>query len=401
MTIEKVVKKCRLCYSQHLSKILDLGKQPPANRLHNNKVIQKKFNLKLLMCKKCKTLQLSNSLDPKFLFKKYLWVTGTSEAAQNHANKFYKLASRYLSKKSNILEIASNDGTFLHPFKNKNYNVIGVDPAKNIAEIANSNNINTLPKFFSYNLSKEIKRKYKNFSFIFARNVIPHVKNIHSIVKGISNLSDKNTKVAIEFHYSKYILDELQYDSIYHEHIFYFSIKTISELFSKYSLNPVDVFLSPISGGSLILIFSMSSNIKSKNLIKLEKEEEKMKLNTLDTWLIFAKDSKNHSIVFRDKVIHEFNKNKKKLFGYGASARSSTLLNFCKLNNKYFQFIIDQNPLKRNLYTPGSNIKIINLNDAKSDLIKRNMVLLAWNFKSEILKLMKNLKFKKKNNNSN
>ena len=394
--IEKVIKKCRICYSSHISLVLDLGTQPPANRLHNNKNFQKKFNLKLLICDKCRTLQISNSLDPKFLFKKYLWVTGTSKAAQIHANKFFKLTSKYLKKNSTILEIASNDGTFLYPFQKKNYKVLGVDPAKNIADIANSNNIKTLPDFFSYRLSNNIKKKYKNISLIFARNVIPHVKNIHSVVKGISNLSNKNTTVAIEFHYSKYILDELQYDSIYHEHIFYFSIKTLSQLFKKYNLKPIDVYLSPISGGSLILIFSKFKNKKSKALIKLEKQEEKTKMNTKMKWLKFSKDSINHSINFKNKIMKTYVKNRKRLFGYGASARSSTLLNFCNLNKKYFKFIIDQNPLKRNLYTPGSNIKIINLEDAKNELRKRNMVLLAWNFKKEILSLMKSIKYKKK-----
>jgi hypothetical protein len=388
------IKKCRICNSKKLRDLLNLGEQPPANSLHKEGQDVKKFPLKLIICLECKTVQLSLSLSPKFLFNNYFWVTATSSTAKEHAKTFFKLTYPYLEKKSQVIEIASNDGTFLKPFIKKNYKVLGIDPAKNIASYANANGIKTLPNFFSFQLSNEIKKKYKNVGLIFARNVIPHVKNIHSIVKGVSNLSNTSTICAIEFHYSKHIIKELQYDSIYHEHLFYFSIETISGLFAKYNLHPFDVFASPISGGSLVLLFSKDKKEKSKNLKDLQKLEKKEKINSYEIWKNFSSKSQKHANNFKKKIIKDFKANGK-LFGYGASARSSTLLNFCKLSNKYIDFIIDKNRLKQNFLTPGTNIPITSIKKNSNKIKKMNMILLAWNFKKEILKEMK------KNNYSN
>lgn len=389
------IKKCRLCNSKSLVKIIDLKDQPPANSLHKKNEKIRKFPLILLFCKKCSTSQLSISLDPKYLFKKYFWVTSTSSAAKKHSSFFYKKISKYLKKKSNIIEIASNDGTFLEPFIKNGHSVLGIDPATNIAKVANSRGIKTIAEFFNYNLSNRLKKKYKDNSVIFARNVIPHVKNIDSVVSGIANLANKKTKVAIEFHYSKNILLDLQYDSIYHEHIFYFTIKTISILFKKYGLNPFDVFKSPISGGALVLLFSKEKIKKSTSLKKMEFDEKRLKINLLEKWKTFGKQSLLHADKFKHDIIKNLSNNNK-IFGYGASARSSTLLNFCDLDNEKIDFIIDQNPLKHNLYTPGTNIPIYSFKKAKNKIKNMKMVLLAWNFKKEVINYMKSNKFKNK-----
>lgn len=393
--MNKTITCCRLCNSRSLVKIIDLKNQPPANSFHKKNENIKKFPLIVLFCKKCKTAQLSISIDPKYLFKKYFWVTSTSSTAKKHSLYFFKKLSKYLNKKSHIIEIASNDGTFLKPFIRKGHSVLGIDPATNIAKIANSEGINTIPDFFNYDLSKKIKKKFKNNRIIFARNVIPHVSNINSVVKGISNLSEKKTIVAIEFHYSKDILTDLQYDSVYHEHIFYFTVKTISNLFKKYGLNAFDVFKSPISGGSLVLLFSKNKIKKTKLLQKLEFDEKKLNINLLQKWKKFGKNSVNHAIKFKKEVIKNLSKNNK-IFGYGASARSSTLLNFCNLNSSKIEFIIDQNSLKHNLYTPGTNIPIYSFKKAQKNIRDKTMVLLAWNFKNEIINYMKSKKFKNK-----
>ena len=389
------INNCRLCNSKSLVKIIDLKNQPPANSLHKKNEKIKKFPLILLFCKKCSTAQLSISLDPKYLFKKYFWVTATSSTAKKHSLFFFKKMTKYLKEKSNIIEVASNDGTFLEPFIKNGHSVLGVDPATNIAKIANSRGIKTIAEFFDYNLSNKLKKKNKDNKIIFARNVIPHVKNIDSVVSGIANLANKDTIVAIEFHYSKNILLDLQYDSIYHEHIFYFTIKTISALFKKYDLHSFDVFKSPISGGALVLLFSKNNIKKSILLKKMEFNEKKLKINLLEKWQEFGRKSIIHANNFENDVIKNLTNNNK-IFGYGASARSSTLLNFCDLNNSKINFIIDQNPLKHNLYTPGTNIPIYSFKKAKNKIKGMKMVLLAWNFKNEIINYMKSKKFKNK-----
>ena len=389
------IKKCRLCNSKELVLILNLKDQPPANSIHSNIKKPKKFPLKILFCKNCSTAQLSMSLSPNNLFSKYFWVTGTSSTAKKHSFLFYRKLSKFLGKNGRIFEIASNDGTFLRPFIKNKHTVIGIDPARNIAKLANLQGIKTINDFFSIKSSKKIKKKFGTFDLIFARNVIPHVKNIKSVIKGISNISDNKSIIAVEFHYSKDILKDLQYDSIYHEHIFYFSIKTLTNLFSRYGLYSFDVFSSPISGGSLVLLFSKKEKNKSLKLNKYEEEENILKINSLEMWKKFGIKSVKHKKEFRDSVIKLY-RQKGNLFGYGASARSSTLLNYCNLSSKYIEFIIDKNSLKHNFYTPGTNIPILPLKGNLSKIKKKNMILLAWNFKHEIIQIMKKIKYQNK-----
>ena len=229
----KSILNCRICNFK-LTKVLDLGKQPPANSLRSNKnKLIKPIKLELCRCNNCRTLQLSESVSKKYLFKNYVWVTGTAKTTQVFSKKFCELALKRLKTKSRyILEIASNDGTFLKPFKDKKFKIIGIDPAKNISKIANKNKIKTINEFFNEKSSKKIFKNYGYANLIFARNVIPHVSELNSVVKGISNLSSNKTTVAIEFHYAGEILKDSQYDSIYHEHIYYYSLITLVRLYS-------------------------------------------------------------------------------------------------------------------------------------------------------------------------
>ena len=251
---------CNIC-KKDLIKVLNLTNQPPANSFHNKKKFLPRFPLIIGFCKSCKLVQLTDYPDKSFLFKKYFWVTGTSEVARNYSKKFYNKTSKNLKNRSNVLEIASNDGTFLKEFKVNGHKVLGVDPAKNIARSANLKGIKTLPEFFNFELSKKIKKKFSP-DLIFARNVIPHVSQLISIIKGISNLSNDETSIVIEFHYAAEILKDLQYDSIYHEHIYYFTIKSISKIFETFNLFAYDVFESPISAGSLVISFSKKKKKK-------------------------------------------------------------------------------------------------------------------------------------------
>ena len=393
----KKVVSCVFCNSSKLEAVLDLGKQPPANSLRkdlNEKLIFKE--LKLLFCKCCNLVQLSEIIDPSYLFKDYVWVTGTADSTIKYSKNFFEriLKKTKIKEKSLVVEIASNDGTFLKHFKKNNFEVLGIDPAVNIASIANNSGIKTLPKFFNEKLALDLA-KSKKADLIIARNVIPHVKDIHPIIKGISLLMNDDGIGVIEFHYIKEILEELHYDSIYHEHLYYFSIKTIQQFLNKYGLYVFDVMKSPISGGSLVLFFSKSKLKKSAKLENLISYETKNKLNDLETWKSFAIRSIDHSSKLR-KVIDNI-KNSKKVYGYGASARSSTLLNFCKIDNSSISVIFDQNPLKHGMFTPGTDIEIRNPTPNEINILDNpTIVILAWNFKNEIITNLKNMGFKGK-----
>ena len=379
----KIIKKCRLCGHDKLKKIINLGDQPPANSLQKRKISHKKVPLIILRCSKCFVLQLNATVSPKYLFSKYLWVTGTSRAIKDFRKIFVKQVIKR-NKKKNLLEIASNDGFFLSQFKKNNFKILGVDPAKNIARKANNQGIRTLPVFFNKLTAKKIKKFFRP-NIIICRNVIPHVENLNSILSGINYLLDKDGKAYIEFHYAEELSKNLNYDSIYHEHIFYFTYMSLKNALIRNELYPIDYFKSPISGGSIVLEISKNKIIKESLKIKnLEKYEKKIKINKLEYWLNFSKKCLEH----KKKLNFILSKMKGKIYAFGASARSSTLLNFCEISNKTIANIFDNNPLKQNLYTAGTNIKIIKPN---VDLIKKinNMIILAWNFEKEIIHFLK------------
>lgn len=386
MKIFETIDNCRICHSTDIVTFMDLGDQPPANSLRaelNEELPE--VPLQLVHCAKCSAVQLSATVDPKFLFSHYVWVTGTSKTAHEYSKYFSSNVLKRSSKNETpfVVEIASNDGTFLKDFAEKGCKVLGVDPAKNIAEIASKAGVPTLADFFNMATADVIKEQYGNADIVFARNVIPHVKEIHSIINGIAELLKEDGLGVIEFHYSQIILDELHYDSIYHEHLFFYSLKSIMYLLKEYGLKPFDLTKSPISGGSLVIYFSKDQREKSVELKEALILEENNKTNELKTWQDFATVCAVHAKDLKDKV--KKHKEKGVIIGYGASARSSTMLNYAGLNCEVIDYIIDKNPLKHGRYTPGTNIPIISFEEGKELFDKcASILLLAWNFEKEI-----------------
>ncbi len=387
----KIINKCRICSNKKLKSIIDLGKQAPANSLQKKISKQKEVPLNVMRCSKCTTLQLNATISPKYLFSKYLWVTGTSNGVRNYRDFFIKQIKKRNQLGSKVLEIASNDGFFLKELKKNKFNVLGIDPAKNIAKKANKIGVKTLPIFFNKKNALEIKKKYFAPDIVICRNVIPHVENINNVISGISKILNKNGKAYIEFHYAENLSKNLHYDYIYHEHIFYFTYHSINKLLNKHNLYPTDYFNSPISGGSIVLEISKKKLSISKKLKKIIIKEKKNKLNSLKYWKNFNEKCLSH----KNNLFKTISKLKESIAGYGASARSSTLINFCKIDNEKIKVIFDKNPLKHNLYTAGSNIKIIK--PSKKDIKKfSNILILAWNFDREIVSYIKKTDFRGK-----
>lgn len=388
------IKECRLCNSEKLSDVLDLGAQPPANSLREDRnEVLPTAPLKLVQCEQCSCVQLTATVDPEYLFNQYVWVTATSKTARDYS-EFYatEVLKRTQSKNPFVVEVASNDGTFLSKFQSKGCSVLGVDPAKNIAQKATQDGIPTLAEFFNEKISQKILAEHQRPNVVMARNVIPHVKEIHSIAKGMSDLVDKDGLVVVEFHYADAIIKELHYDSIYHEHLFYFSLKSLTHLFEKYGLYSFDAFSSPISGGSIALFFSKERKSHQPFLKELVMTEEKSGLNHIDTWKKFGAEATQHAKDLK-KIVSDYAK-QKRLVAYGASARSSTMLNFAQISDQEIEYVIDKSPLKHNLYTPGTNIKIISYEEGINKLEGRTLLLLAWNFEQEIIKDLRSSGFK-------
>lgn len=383
---------CRICKSSGKI-VIDLNKQPLANQiLKSKKNKQRKYPLKVFRCNKCSTLQLTNNINPKLMFSNYVWVTGTSKSTIDYLKKFTKNLKKKFDQNSKVLEIASNDGSFLKILKSEFKHVYGVEPAQNLSKIANRLKCKTFNYFFNEQTAKIIKNKIKSkVDVIIARNVIPHINNLDTVFKGVDYVLNKNGKFIIEFHYSKSIFDKMQFDYIYHEHTYYFSIKTISSLAKKYGFHLNDIKKSKISGDSLIVTFSKIKGLskEAKNLIKIENQS---KINTLKCVENYNAKLIEYSKKFKS-IIRKYNN--QNIVGFGSSARSNTLINYLSINDDEIKFIFDNNPLKHNKFAPGSKIKIIKPTRNKIDEVDL-VIVFAWNFYKEIKKNLNLLKYKGK-----
>ena len=384
--ISKSIACCRLCGSSNLDLILDLGTQPPANSLRTNcKQVLEAIPLVICRCQKCTTVQLTETVAPEHLFRDYVWVTGTSQTARSYSQTFYEYVEHRCEQTPLfVIEVASNDGTFLQRFREHGHRVLGIDPAQNLARLAETVGIPTMPEFFGLEIGKRVTQLHGHADVVIARNVLPHVPDPNDVVAGIAHCLKSEGIGAIEFHWVDKILSELHYDSIYHEHFFYHSLRSIDQLLKRHQLVLFDVTESPISGGSLVAYFSKTFHQASPKLIEKLTLEEKRGLASLDTWSEFATRSLKHRIQLKKMIAAEINAGKK-LIGYGASARSSTLLNFCGIDHRHLVCIADQNPLKHGRYTPGTDVLIVSPERALAEH-PDTIVLLAWNFKDEILK---------------
>lgn len=389
------IKKCRLCLSKELKSVLKIGKTPLANSYSKNKNIKKtKYPLEINLCKTCGHLQLGHSIKPEKMFINYLYRTNTSQKNYLHFKDYAQKVEKLFKNKSkiNILDIASNDGTFLSFFNKKNLR-LGIDPAKNLKRIAERKGIKQIDNFFTYKKSLEIKKKYGTFQIITANHVCAHVENLQDFFRGVKNLLHQDGYFIFEVSYRGEVLKKNTFDTIYHEHLDYHALKPIKLFAESFKLKIFDFEITKAQGGSLRVY--LSSN-KIKNISKInkfiQKEKKNMKLYSLITFNKFKKKIINAKYKL-NKLINDAKKNNFKIAGYGAAAKTTTLLEFFKIRDDAIEFIVDDNKLKQNLYMPGKKIKIVNLKILKKARIDI-LIIFAWNYSDYIIKKIKN-----KNNN--
>lgn len=384
--VSKPIAACRVCGSKKIDALLDLGAQPPANSLRKTATDPlPAVPLQLCRCAECGTVQLTETVDPTFLFRNYVWVTGTSRTAQEYSAEFCARLRRRVAKPGPlfVVEVASNDGTFLRRFQEQGDRVLGIDPAANIAVEAKAAGIPTWAEFFDERIADRVVREHGAADAAFARNVLPHVPDPMGILRGMAACVGHHGIVAVEFHQADAILDELHYDSIYHEHLFFHSLATMEQLLRRAGLVAFDLTMSPISGGSLVVYCSKGERPESRELATRREQETAAGTNTLERWQTFSRQSVEHARRLRAMVDQALAEGAR-IVGYGASARSSTLLNFCGIDHRHLLAIADRSPHKHGLLTPGTDIRILPPAEALA-LRPDTVLLLAWNFRSEIL----------------
>ena len=384
-----VITTCRICDSRKIDSILNLGDQPLANslRLSNDLTEEVYIPLEIIRCDNCTTIQLSVNVRPEIMFKEYFWVTGTTKTATDYLEKLSNfIFERCTKKKPSLLEVGSNDGSMLKILRNKEFGqLFGVDPAKNLVESINEPQVIFYADFFNLDFTNNFLKLNEKVDVVVARNVFSHVPDVVNCLKGVSNVLNEDGLFVIEFHEATKILGETHYDSIYHEHTFYHSIKSISKAAKAAGLYPFDIELSPISGGSYILFFSNSLKQKTPKLIEYEIKEHNSGVLTIEEWKKFARKSLKNLGEIREYLKNNEAKN---ICGFGASARSSTLINAIGDECNRLVGLADNNPLKQGKLSPGVHLRILNPKNLINDDIDI-VIIFPFNFEEEIISFIK------------
>ena len=378
------IKNCRSCKSKSLTNLYSLGKQTLTGIFPPNKKSKiTKGNLSMIICNKCKLLQLEHNFDANEMYgDNYGYMSSLNRSMISHLKlKAINLRKRYKFKiKNNILDIGSNDGTFLSFFNNK-FKLFGCDPTIKKFSKYYRKDINQLPFFFSSDLFKN-----KKFNLITSISMFYDLPDPLNFAKEINSILHKNGIWHIELSYMPMMIKNRSYDTICHEHLEYYSLKSLKYLLDKADLKIINLSFNQINGGSIAvdIVKKKSKYIECKHLINwVLKSEHLNKYNEIEKHKQFFKKCQNHKILLKQLLL-TLKKQNKKISEYGASTKGNVLLQYCNINSKLLDYISEVNKFKFNKYTPGSNIKIISEKEAK---IKKPdyMLVLPWHFKDHIL----------------
>tara|TARA_B110000503_G_C7097196_1_gene392171 strand:- start:165 stop:1190 length:1026 start_codon:yes stop_codon:yes gene_type:complete len=322
-----------------------------------------------------------------------MYVSGTSEVLVQHFEKYFLTIQKKIKlnkRRDKILDIACNDGTFLNFFINSGFkNVIGVEPAKNLKNLNKEKKIDINSFFFSYQNSIKLKKKYKSFKIITANNVCAHIPDIRDFVLGVKNILEPDGLFIFEVSYLKDVVKKLTFDTIYHEHMSYHSIKPLLSFFESLGMSVLDFDLVEAQGGSIrVYVGHKNKKINKKKINNQVKKEEKMGLLNEQLFKKFNIRIMNQKKEITKIIGRDIIKKNKILVGYGAPAKVTTFSHVFNLDAQSIKFIVDDNPLKHNKYTPGKNIKIISFEELKK-IDFNYIIILAWNFAPSIIKKLR------------
>lgn len=384
----KYFTSCRFCGSNNIQMVIDLGLMPLAGGFIKNmkKIVKEKFYpLQLNFCSDCFLLQVNSSVNPDTLFKDYFYFSSAIKTLISHfeniAKDLHKIFPR--SNERFILEIGANDGVFVNELIKQGFKALGVDPATNVIRTAIKNGIPIINSYFTEKFAGEIVKKYGKADAMYGFHSMAHIEDMHDVMRGVKKLLRKDGFLAMEVHYLGDLLKEKQYDMIYHEHQFYYSLLSLKNFFHQYDMEIFDIKRFKIRAGS-IMYFVQNKNGErkiTKSVADLIKQEMMNKLDKANTYIRFSK-----KITQRKKqLIHlltKLKKEKKKIIGYGASGRGTIIANYSELTN-YLDYIVDDAKAKHNCLLPGTHHKIF----PSEKMIRDNVdyaVLFAWPFLNEV-----------------
>ena len=389
--VMNVNQSCRACQGRRLQKVLVLGPTPLANSFLSPDEMKRReesFPLDVYSCEGCGLLQLIHVVSPEVLFRDYIYVSTTSDTLQKHfAGLARELKDRYrLGPSSLVVEIASNDGLLLKKFRDLGVRGVGVEPAVNIAAMARKDGIEVVNEFFTEATAAAVKEKYGPADVIAGNNVFAHVDDLTDFLRGIALLLKPEGGISIEVPYLRDLIEHREYDTIYHEHLSYFSVGVLSKLFQRHGLEVYDVERVPIHGGSIRVHGKRAgaSRHSSLRLRGILSEEAAMGLDSLDFHRKFAEEVS----ATRDALLallRRLRSEGKRVVGYGAPAKGNTQLNYCGIGTDLVEYTVDKSPLKQGKLTPGMHLPVHPVEKLLEDQ-PDYVLIIAWNFAEEIMR---------------
>ena len=381
------VDSCRACGGNKLAPILDLGVTPLANSLLTQEQLSEPefvAPLKIVLCESCALLQITCLVPPERLFRNYAYFSSFSETMLKHAKDLVcEVIDRYkLTKNNLVVEIASNDGYLLKNYQAHGVQILGIEPAVNVAAIARQNGIETVAEFFDQNLAAQLVQQSGQADIIHAHNVLAHVPNINSILTGMRILLKDSGVAIVEVPYAIEMINHLEFDTIYHEHVFYFTATAINNLCRRNNLVLLDIETVKIHGGSLRLFIGKNGKPSAVVQAMLDYEHT-CGFDTAEGYKNFTAGVVALKTDLRDLLL-KLQGEGCSIAAYGAAAKGSTLLNFCGIDNTLIDFVVDRSTVKQGFYMPGVKLPIY----APTKLLEKKpdyVLLLTWNFADEIL----------------
>jgi SAM-dependent methyltransferase len=381
---------CRSCGSPQLEVVLSLGQTPLANSLLTQAQLtepEPTYPLDLAFCTRCALLQITETVPPEQLFREYLYFSSFSDTMLQHAEALADelIPSRGLNARSLVVEVASNDGYLLQFYQRRGIPVLGIEPALNVAKVAiEQNRIPTITEFFGRELARELAAKGQRADVVHAHNVLAHVADLNGFVAGFEILLKDGGVAVVEVPYVKDLLDRCEFDTIYHEHLCYYSLTALDRLARRHGLKAQDVRRVPIHGGSLRVEFGRVGEGDIKNAIReMLQEEASWGVDGVDVYRQFAQRVAGVRRELRE-LLGDLKQKGNRLAAYGAAAKGSTLLNYAGIGTETLDFVVDRSTYKQGRYMPGVHLPILPPARLLEDM-PDYVLLLTWNFADEIM----------------
>jgi predicted TPR repeat methyltransferase len=386
-TSAKRTSQCILCGGGRVDEFLDLGETALANQFVRDKdADEPKYPLRVGFCRSCAHVQLMETVPPLEMFENYLYISSASDTLKNHLwDVSDDLVRRYrLGANDLVIDIGCNYGTLLGGFQRHGVRTLGVDPASNLAELTSGNGIDRFTGLFAAATAEEIVSKWGPASLITATNTFPHIQDLNDFIQGIKTALMPGGVFVIEMHYLLDLIEQVAFDTVYHEHISYWALGPMKQLFERHGMSIVDAERVPLHHGQLRVHVRRQADADiSTGVEKILAQEKAAGLDRFDTYLRFADRAQK---IKKDlhQILMRFREQGRRVAGYGAPAKGNTLLGFLEIGPELLPYIVDRSPLKQGLYTPGMHIPVVPTERLLADQ-PDYVLLLAWNFVDEII----------------